>query len=239
MSSTDWTVKTCYLSVFRTGQNQSSVCLSHRTKPVISVRTGQNLLSVCLTHRTKPVICLSFAPDKTSHLSVFRSGQNQSSACLSFRAIPVIYLSFAPDKTSYLSVFRTGQNQSSVCLSHRTHSLSTSPHVVTKDCLFGLQFQPPPTATSNSHRCGPATHSDDPSQVGTIAVTSERWCLFLVLTYAMPVCFHNVLCLCRGVGMGSRGKQAGSMDEESQVRGCYNITFICTPTNQETVQALP
>ena len=25
------------------------------------------------------------------------------------------------------------------------------------------------------------------------------------------------------------------MDEEPQVRGCYNITFICTPTNQETV----
>ena len=30
----------------------------------------------------------------------------------------------------------------------------------------------------------------------------------------------------------------GSMDEESQVRGCYNITFICTPTNQETVSVL-
>ena len=38
--------------------------------------------------------------------------------------------------------------------------------------------------------------------------------------------------VCRGVGMG---KQVGSMEEESQVRGCYNITFICTPTNQETV----
>ena len=31
------------------------------------------------------------------------------------------------------------------------------------------------------------------------------------------------------------GKQVGSIDEEPQVRGCYNITFICTPTNQETV----
>ena len=31
------------------------------------------------------------------------------------------------------------------------------------------------------------------------------------------------------------GELRGSMDEESQVRGCYNITFICTPTNQETV----
>ena len=36
---------------------------------------------------------------------------------------------------------------------------------------------------------------------------------------------------CRGV----EGRQVGSMDEEPQVRGCYNITFICTPTNQETV----
>ena len=25
------------------------------------------------------------------------------------------------------------------------------------------------------------------------------------------------------------------MNEEPQVRGCYNITFICTSTNQETV----
>ena len=39
-------------------------------------------------------------------------------------------------------------------------------------------------------------------------------------------------------GWGIEGKQAGSMDEESQVRGCYNITFICTPTNQETVSVL-
>ena len=34
---------------------------------------------------------------------------------------------------------------------------------------------------------------------------------------------------------GVEGKQVGSMDEEPKVRGCYNITFICTPTNQETV----
>ena len=26
--------------------------------------------------------------------------------------------------------------------------------------------------------------------------------------------------------MGSRGKQVGSMDEEPQVRGCYNITIF-------------
>ena len=39
-------------------------------------------------------------------------------------------------------------------------------------------------------------------------------------------------------GWGVEGKQVGSMDEESQVRGCYNITFICTPANQETVSVL-
>ena len=39
-------------------------------------------------------------------------------------------------------------------------------------------------------------------------------------------------------GWGVEGKQVGSMDEESQVRGCYNITFICTPTNQQTVSVL-
>ena len=42
-------------------------------------------------------------------------------------------------------------------------------------------------------------------------------------------------CTCSGVGMG---KQVGSMSEEPQVRGCYKITFICTPTNQETVSVL-
>ena len=36
-----------------------------------------------------------------------------------------------------------------------------------------------------------------------------------------------------GSGVGNEGKQVGSMNEEPQ--GCYNITFICTPTNQETV----
>ena len=44
-----------------------------------------------------------------------------------------------------------------------------------------------------------------------------------------------IIYICRGVGVGSWGKQAGSMDAEPQVRGYYNITFICTPTNQETV----
>ena len=28
------------------------------------------------------------------------------------------------------------------------------------------------------------------------------------------------------------------MEEAPQVRGCYNITFICTPTSQETVSVL-
>ena len=30
-------------------------------------------------------------------------------------------------------------------------------------------------------------------------------------------------------GWGVEGKQVGSMSEEPQLRGCYNITFICTP----------
>ena len=34
---------------------------------------------------------------------------------------------------------------------------------------------------------------------------------------------------------GEEGKQVGSMDDESQVRDCYNITF--NYTNQETVSA--
>ena len=38
-------------------------------------------------------------------------------------------------------------------------------------------------------------------------------------------------------GWGIEGKQVGRMDEESQVRGCYK-TFICIPTNQETVSVL-
>jgi len=28
------------------------------------------------------------------------------------------------------------------------------------------------------------------------------------------------------------------MNDEPQVKGCYNITFISTPTNQETVSVL-
>ena len=50
---------------------------------------------------------------------------------------------------------------------------------------------------------------------------------------------QSFLFICVGAwGWGVEGKQVGSMDEESQVRGCYNITFICTPTNQETVSVL-
>ena len=43
---------------------------------------------------------------------------------------------------------------------------------------------------------------------------------------------------CRTAVWGVEGKQIGNMDEEPQVRGFYNITFICTPTNQETVSVL-
>ena len=67
---------------------------------------------------------------------------------------------------------------------------------------------------------------------------SVSLCLCLSLSLYLCLCLSLSIIyiyICRGVGMG---KQVGSMDEESQVRGCYNITFICTPTNQETVSAL-
>ena len=60
---------------------------------------------------------------------------------------------------------------------------------------------------------------------------------YKVSTAQLHVNRHFCL-ICRAVGWGVEGKQVGSMDEEPQVRGCYNITFICTPTNQETVSVL-
>ena len=54
------------------------------------------------------------------------------------------------------------------------------------------------------------------------------------VTLLLPILLASAS-FCRGRGWGVEGKQVGSMDEEPQVRGCYNITFICTPTNQETV----
>ena len=50
--------------------------------------------------------------------------------------------------------------------------------------------------------------------------------------------FFSFFLIVGELGWGVEGKQVGSMDEESQVRGCYNITFICTPANQETVSVL-
>ena len=51
--------------------------------------------------------------------------------------------------------------------------------------------------------------------------------------------FKIILMLGSGYGDSElRGKRVGSMDEKPQVRGCYNITFICTTTNQETVSVL-
>ena len=56
------------------------------------------------------------------------------------------------------------------------------------------------------------------------------------LSYWLVHCF-GLLIPYVGERGGERGKQAGSMDEESQVRGCYNITFYLH-TNQETVSVL-
>ena len=55
--------------------------------------------------------------------------------------------------------------------------------------------------------------------------------------FSVPNVEHDMLFVGEW-GWGVEGKQVGSMDEEPQVRGCYNITFICTPTNQETVSVL-
>ena len=55
--------------------------------------------------------------------------------------------------------------------------------------------------------------------------------MYHVSTQGVDECMINVHHV--GEWGGEWWKQAGSMDEESQVRGCYNITFICT--NQETV----
>ena len=63
--------------------------------------------------------------------------------------------------------------------------------------------------------------------------------LCLVVAYdSMRLFSWHLHYTCREWGWGVEGKQVGSMDEESQVRGCYKITFICTPTNQETVSVL-
>ena len=56
--------------------------------------------------------------------------------------------------------------------------------------------------------------------------------------YLLKLLLTSRAYLCRGVGWGVEGKQVGSTNEEPQVRGCYNITFICTPINQETVSVL-
>ena len=59
--------------------------------------------------------------------------------------------------------------------------------------------------------------------------------MYHVSTQGVDECMINVHHV--GEWGGEWWKQAGSMDEESQVRGCYNITFICT--NQETVRLSP
>ena len=43
---------------------------------------------------------------------------------------------------------------------------------------------------------------------------------------------------CDRNGQHSNPRCSGMPETRTQVRGCYNITFICTPTNQETVSVL-
>ena len=64
-------------------------------------------------------------------------------------------------------------------------------------------------------------------------VYSPRLCEIRVLsakscTQFMCLIINHFVMYC-----GEWGKQVGSMDEESQVRGCYNITFIWTPTRKQ------
>ena len=63
-------------------------------------------------------------------------------------------------------------------------------------------------------------------------------CVVLTLVTVRAMCCANTSNSVGEWGWGVAGKQVGSTDEESQARGCYNITFICTPTNQETVSVL-
>ena len=49
---------------------------------------------------------------------------------------------------------------------------------------------------------------------------------------------HTNIYIYVGEWSGELREMVGRMEEEPQVRGCYNITFICTPTNQETVSVL-
>ena len=74
----------------------------------------------------------------------------------------------------------------------------------------------------------------------------SRWCLTIAFsmwifsetkTYKRCQWYQKrSLFLHVGERGGEWGKQVGSMNEKSQVRGCYNITFIST--NQETVSVL-
>ena len=74
-------------------------------------------------------------------------------------------------------------------------------------------------------------------------LSSKRIALKVDMSYDRVIILPDILYNSNSIyvgewGWGVEGKQVGSMDEESQVRGCYNITFICTPTNQETVSVL-
>ena len=71
-----------------------------------------------------------------------------------------------------------------------------------------------------------------PDSSSTLSAGASRQLLYtvsrLVVTPLLPILFAVP------AFAGEWGKQVGSMDEEPEVRGCYKITFICTPTNQET-----
>ena len=120
---------------------------------------------------------------------------------------------------------------------------------VPSNCLSAGQLrhtvQCPPTAPlhclpvppDSSATLSPVTH-DSSAPLSAGASRLLRYTVSWLVTVLLPILLASAS-FCRGVGWGVEGKQVGSMDEESQVRGCYNITFICTPTNQETVSSSP
>ena len=55
-----------------------------------------------------------------------------------------------------------------------------------------------------------------------------------MFTYLLKLLLTSRAYLYRGVGWGVEGKQVGCMNEEPQVRGCYNITFILAAYILET-----
>ena len=85
---------------------------------------------------------------------------------------------------------------------------------------------------------GPPRTASVPDSSATLSqclLTAPLHCLPVPPDSSATLSLGRCVTLLLPILLAGVGKQVGSMDEEPQVRGCYNITFICTPTNQETV----